>query len=155
MGRAVQHFSDQLIGIRSGAIAPGVIDTVRVEQQGERVPIGRVAQTCSDHGRVTVRPHNPQMLGSIDRALKQAGFNSFIASRTEVAVCSSPLSGEQRAKVIAHVRRLAEEAKVAVRNLRRKARQRLAEDAEEKVQELTDEAIDRIERLRDGKIRAL
>jgi ribosome recycling factor len=95
------------------------------------------------------------MLGSIDRALKQAGFSSFIASRTEVAVCSSPLSGEQRAKVIAHVRRLAEDAKVAVRNLRRKARQRLGPEADDRVQEMTDEAIGRIERLRDGKIRAL
>src|SRR5262249_49801746 len=84
-----------------------------------------------------------------------AGFSSSIASRTEVAVCSSPLSGEQRARVIAHVRRLAEDAKVAVRNLRKKARQRLGPEADDQVQELTGEPVGRSERLRDGKIRAL
>jgi ribosome recycling factor len=159
MDRSVNFFADQLIGIRSGVISPGVIDTVRVEYHGTRVPISHVAMTASDQRRVMVQPYDPQMLGTIDQALKQAGFNAYISSKTQVVISFSALSGEQRARVIAHVGRLAEEAKVAVRNIRRKARQKLTREelmeAEGALQQMTDEAIERIEELKQSKLRSL
>jgi ribosome recycling factor len=159
MDRAVDFFAGQLIGIRSGVISPGVIDTVRVEYHGTRVPICHIAMTASDQSRVMIQPYDPQMLGAIVRALRQAGFNAHIHSKSQVVISFSVLSGEQRARVIAHVGRLAEEAKVAVRNIRRKARQKLSrEDVKEfdgALQQMTDDAIERVEELKQHKLRSL
>src|SRR5262249_27044496 len=116
MDKAVGFFADQLVGIRSGVISPGVIDTVRAEYHEAKVPISHIAVTACDQSRVMVQPYDRQMLGTVQKALKQAGFNAYIFSRTQVVISFSALSGEQRAKVIAHVSRLAEEAKVSVRN---------------------------------------
>jgi ribosome recycling factor len=120
MDKAVGYFADQLVGIRSGIISPGVIDTVRVEYHGTKVPVSHIAITASDQNRVLIQPHAPEMLAPINQALKQVGFNAYIFSKTQIVISFSALSGEQRAKVIAHVRRLAEDAKVAVRNVRKK-----------------------------------
>jgi len=159
MDRSVTFFVEQLIGIRSGVIAPGVIDTVRVEYDGTRVPVSHVAMTASDHSRVRVQPYDPQMLGAIDKALRQAGFNAYVCSKTHVVTSFSALSGEQRARVASHVGRLAEEAKVAVRNIRKKARQKLPWEelkaSDVLLQEMTDQAIDRIEQLKQRKLSSL
>jgi ribosome recycling factor len=159
MDKAVGFFADQMIGIRSGTISPGVIDTVRVEHYGTSVPISHVAVTASDQSRVMVRPHDPQLLGAVEKALKRAGFSAHLFSKTQVVVPFSALSGGQRAKVIDHVDRLAEEAKVAVRNVRRKYRQSLAKEgrreSEGVLQGMTDEAIGRIEGLRESKLHSM
>jgi ribosome recycling factor len=159
MEKAVGFFADQLIGIRSGAVSPGVIDTVRVEYYGSTVPISHVAATASDQSRVIVRPHDPRRLGAVEKALKQAGFSAHLLSKTQVVVPFSALSGEQRARVIDHVNRLAEEAKVAVRNVRRKYRQNLAKEdrreSEGVLQGMTDEAIGRIEELGESKLHSM
>src|SRR4051812_15835858 len=94
MARTVDLFAEQLVGIRSGVISPGVIDTVRVEYHGTRVPVSHIAMTASDQRRVMVQAYDPQMLGTIDKALKQAGFNAYLFSKTQVVVCFSALSGE-------------------------------------------------------------
>jgi ribosome recycling factor len=158
LGRAVRHFADQIL-IGSGVISPGVLDTVRVAHDGGKSPLSRLAVTAWDQGRVTVQPHDPRMLGRINQALQQAGFRSFLFSKTQVVVPFCPLSGEERARVIAHVNRLAEEARVAVRNVRKKVRQKLdrveRKDLERALQELTDDAIGRIEALKEGKLRSL
>jgi ribosome recycling factor len=159
MGKCVDFFADQLIGIRSGVISPAVMDTVRVDYRGTRVPVSHIATTFSDQSRVLVQPHDPQMLGAIDKALKQAGFNAYVFSRTQVVIPYSPLSGEQRARVTAHVGRLAEEAKVAVRNIRKKARQKLAREGGKRsecvLQQMTDQTVERIEALKQSKLSSL
>jgi ribosome recycling factor len=159
IAKCVHFFAEQLIGIRSGVISPGVMDTVRVEYQGTSVPISHVATTFSDHSRVMVQPYDPQMLGTIDKALKQAGFNAYLFSKTQVVISYSALSGEQRARVIAHIGRLAEEAKVAVRNVRKKVRQKLAreelKESDSVLQQMTDQAIERIEELKQSKLSSL
>jgi ribosome recycling factor len=155
MGKCVGFFADQLIGIRSSVISPSVIDTVRVEYQGTRVPVSHIATTFSDQCRVLVQPHDPQMLGTIDKALKQAGFNAYVFSRTQVVISFSVLSGEQRARVTAHIGRLAEAAKVAVRNVRKKLAREGGKESEAALQQMTNQAVERIEGLKQGKLRSL
>jgi ribosome recycling factor len=159
MDRSVDFFAEQLVGIRSGVISPGVLDTVRVPYHGAASPLAHVALTSSDQSRVVVQPHDPEMLGAVEAALRQAGFNACVLSKRQVVVSFSALSGEQRARVVAHVGRLAEEAKVAVRNVRRKARQQFTreelKEADGLLQEMTDQAVRRIEGLKQAKLRSL
>lgn len=148
MAKVVEYFAEQLKTIQYGTISPGIIDTVRVNT----VPIKHLGWTTSDSKRVIVQPHDPQMLGAIDAALKQAGFNSYVFSKTQVVVSVSALSGEQREKVKLQIGRLAEEARVAVRNVRRKHR---TKDNDKPLQQLTDKAIGQIDTLASNKVKAL
>lgn len=159
MERAVRHFADQLIGIRHGAIGPGVIDTVRAECDGQLLPIQHVAWVQADGQRILVQPFDPRWLGAISAALTQAGFNAYIYSKTQVVVSVNPLSGQQRHLVKRQIAKLAEEAKVAVRNIRRKVRQHSGREEltqiDEALQRLTDEMIAKIDRLAEAKVASL
>lgn len=168
MDKTINVLVDQLTGIHYGVISPGVIDTVRVDCYNQKMPIKCIAQTSCDQNRVSVTPYDTTLLGSIDKALKQAGFNSYIFSKTQVVVTFSTLSGAEREKVKDHIRKLAEDARVAIRNCRKKARQahekdfkyrRVSNDTTEKfeksLQQLTDQKIEEIDGILTRKLAAL
>lgn len=151
MEKALQLLYDSLLGIRSGAVTPGYVDTFRVPYYGQQVPIKHVASTSSERNLVVIRPHDPALMGSIQTALKDAGFNAYIFSKTTVAVSVPPLNGQDRERVKTQIRKLGEEAKVSIRNIRRTARagidKALPEDErkviEAQIQRATDEAVAR------------
>lgn len=154
MEKAVQFFSDQLVGVRWGTVTPALVDSVKADYYGQKTLIGHLAHTRPDQGRIVVNAHDPQAVGSINTALRQAGFNSYVFSKTAVVVSVPPPSGDEKKKVQAHIAKLAEEAKVSVRNIRKKVRQH-AEDVkqvEKSLQTLTDEAIKQIEQIAQDKI---
>lgn len=159
MSKAVEFFQDQIRSIRFGCITPGVIDTVRVECYEQKLPIQQIAWTASQKNRITVTPYDFQLLGAIDRALRKEGFNSYVFSKTQVVVNLPPISGEDREKVISLVSKTGEEARVSIRNIRKKFRQGLAKDELQQVdkalQTLTDEKIMEIDLLIEDKINSL
>lgn len=159
MSKAVDFFQDQIRSIRFGCITPGVIDTVRVECYEQKLPIQQIAWTASQKTRITVTPYDPQLLGAIDRALKKEGFNSYVFSKTQVVINLPPISGEDREKVISLVSKAGEEARVAIRNVRKKFRQGLTKDNLQRIdkalQTLTDEKIMEIDLLIEDKINSL
>ncbi len=162
MQKTVEHFAEQLIGIRYGIPTCGLIDTIKVDYHGQMTPIKHMAQTIPQAGRIAVVPYDPTVLGAVDKALKAAGFNSYVFSKTTVAINLPKFAGgADRDRVIAQVRKLEEEAKVAIRNIRKKARQQLdlPEDelkkAEKELQVSTDSSISQIAALAAKKIKEL
>ncbi len=168
MDKTVQMFSNQLFGIRVGIISPQVIDTVKVEYHGQKVPIGHVAGFKCDKQRICIEPYDTQLLGPIVSACKASGFNAYIFSKTQAVVSYNALSGKEREKVINQVRHLAEEARVAVRNIRKKARQAQEKDhkhlkiskdeitsIDKPLQKLTDDSIGRINSILEDKLASL
>src|SRR5262249_27324209 len=163
MHKAVRLLKDSLIGIRSGGITANVLDTVRVEYDGQLTPIKHLAQTIDGQGKVLITPYDPSLLGAIVAALMARGFNAYVFSKSSVAVSASPLSGEQREQVQAQVRRLGEEARISVRGVRRRARQKLDSKLprderrrlEAEIDRLTDEAIGEIDRIVEAKLASL
>src|SRR5262249_5174197 len=146
MAGPVRHFAEQLIGIRHGVVSPGLIDTVRVEIDGQKVPVKQLAWVTCDGNRIVIQAHDPrESLAAIDNALKQAGFNSYVFSMTRGGVGVTPLGGEEREKVKKQIARLAEEARTSARNVRKRLRQRRAKPAltaiDPPLQKLTDEMI--------------
>jgi ribosome recycling factor len=160
MDKSLRHFQDQLTAIRWGSITPSVIDSVRVCYHGQPTPIGHLAHTMRDDNRIAVKPFDPQLLGDIDRSLKAAGFHSYIYSKTTVVVNTPKVHNQaERDQVIAHVRKLAEEARVAIRNIRRKIRQKVSKGdmplMDKPLQAKTDEYIATIDRLVEVKVASL
>jgi len=159
MAKAVEFFQDQIRSIRYGRITSGVIDTVRVECYEQKLPIKQIAWTVSQKNRISVTPYDPHLLSAIDRALKRDGFNSYVFSKTQVMINLPPISGEDREKVIAMVSKTGEEAKVAIRNVRKKFRQSLTKDeiqqVDKELQFLTDKKILEIDFLIEEKVDSL
>ena len=147
MDKAVEFFRDQLRGMRYGEISTGLIDTIRVEAYEQKLPLKQIAWTAQDKNRILVTPYDVALLGAVDRALRAEGFNSYVFSKTQVVVSCPVRSGEDRERVIQQINKLAEEARVVIRNIRKKVRQKSEEDIDKPLQKLTDEKINEINGL--------
>jgi ribosome recycling factor len=155
MRKAVAHLADQLRGIRPGTVSPGFVESFRVGVGGGSVPLVRIASVAVQGDRIIVRPFDPRHVPAVVKSLTEAGLSAYALDPRTVAVGVPPVSGEQRAEMARHVRKLGEEAKVAVRIVRQDARkevERTGRGSLRVVQEATDEAVDEIDRLVKAKV---
>lgn len=159
MNHTVEQLRSSLIGIRGSTIAPSLVETVRVEFCGQLVSIKQVSSIAKVSAGISIFAYDPQMAGVINKALLAANFKSYLFSPKCVMVPVPPMSGEQRKEIIKHLRRLAEDAKVAIRNLRKKFRQTLTKDelssVDKELQLLTDTSIANIDAVIEDRIQKL
>ncbi len=158
MQKSVRHLAEQLSGIRPGTLSIGFLETFRVPIPGTTLTLGRLATITRQGDRLLVRPHDRSAVPSFVKALADARLNAYALDPTTVAVSVPPVSGEQRAEIGRHVKKLGEEAKVAVRSIRQDARKQIAargRGSERAVQEVTDNAVTEIERLVKQKLAVL
>jgi ribosome recycling factor len=154
MQRTVRHLAEQLAGIRPGTLSVGFIDTLRVSVRGNTIPLGKLAAVTSQGDRMVITPFDPATVPSIVKALSDARLNAYALNPRAVCVSIPPVSVEQRAEMGRHVKKLGEEAKIAVRSIRQEARKQIAargRGSERAVQEATDAAVAEIDRLVKGK----
>jgi len=166
MARSIEAFKTELQKIRTGRAHPGLLDQVQVEYYGSQVPISQVANvTLIDARTIGVQPWEKGMGAKIEKAIRESGLGLNPASQGDlVRVPMPPLTEERRKELTKVVRHAGEEAKVAVRNLRRDANEHLkkllkdklaTEDderrAQDDVQKLTDRTIAEVDRLVHGK----
>jgi ribosome recycling factor len=152
MEKAVDVFRHALTGIRTGRANPGLVDSLRVEVYGAPSPIKAVASVgAPEPNQIVVRPFDPGTIKDIEKAIQASdlGFNPQSDGRV-IRITIPPLSTDVRRKMTARIKELAEEARVAIRNVRRDANKAadtdqadggLTEDdcetCKEEVQELT------------------
>jgi ribosome recycling factor len=166
MARSVEAFKVELQKIRTGRAHPGLLDQVHVDYYGSMVPISQVANvTLIDARTISVQPWEKGMGAKIDKAIRESDLGLNPATQGDLLrVPMPPLTEERRKELTKVVRHAGEEAKVAVRNLRRDANEHLkkllkdklaTEDderrAQDDVQKLTDRTIAEIDRLVHGK----
>lgn len=150
MQRTVRHLAEQLAGIRPGSLSVGFLETFKVASHGNSTPLGRLAVVASQGDRLIVTPFDPASGPAIVKALTEARLNAYALNPRAVCVSVPPISGEQRTEMARHIKKLGEEAKIAVRALRQDARKQIAargRGSERAVQEATDAAVAEIERL--------
>ncbi|RUL87142.1 ribosome-recycling factor [Tautonia sociabilis] len=155
MNTAVRLLAEQLAGIRTGTVDAGLVSSVRASVRGNSVPVGRIASVSGRGDRLVVRPFDPADVPAIVRALAEAKLSAYALDPSAIAVSVPPISGEQKREVARHVRKLGEEAKVAVRMIRQDARKQIAargRGSERAVQEATDAAVAEIDRLVAAKV---
>ena len=150
MQKAVRHLAESLDGIRAGTLSVGFVETFRVAVHGNSIALGKMSGVTRQGDRVVVTPFDPANIFAVVRALTEARLNAYALDPRRVAVGVPPVSGEQRQELARHVKKLGDEAKVAVRMIRQDARKQIAvrgRGSERAVQEETDAAVDEIERL--------
>jgi ribosome recycling factor len=159
MNKTVENLSDSIVGIRGSTITVGVVDTIKVSYHGQLQPIKHIAYTGKNGDAIFIDPYEPELTNQIAKVLKEAGFSAYAFSKTRVVVSVPPPSGDQRKSTIAHLRKLGEEAKIAIRNVRKKQRQQLEKESlvieDKKIQEITDSNIAEIDLIIEGKIKSL
>ncbi len=152
MEKAIRKLKGDLAGIRTGRANPGLVDSLRVEVYGSSVPIKQVASVgAPEPNQIVIRPYDPGTLKDIEKAIQTSdlGFNPQNDGRL-IRLVVPPLSTEVRRKMVGRVKELAEETKVAIRNVRRDGNKQadqgekdkdFSEDdrdqAKEEIQELT------------------
>ena len=121
MEKAIRKLKGDLAGIRTGRANPGLVDSLRVEVYGSAVPIKQIASVgAPEPNQIVIRPYDPGTLKDIEKAIQTSdlGFNPQNDGRL-IRLNVPPLSTEVRRKMVGRIKELAEEAKVAVRNIRR------------------------------------
>lgn len=142
MEKAIAVLKHALAGIRTGRANPGLVDSLRVEAYGTLVPIKQLATVgAPEPTQIVIRPFDPATIKEIEKAIRSSdlGFNPQSDGRL-IRVNVPPLSMEVRRKMVARVRELLEEAKVAIRNIRRDANK--AADQAEKEKTLSEDERD-------------
>lgn len=162
MQKSVEAFKHELAKIRTGRAHPGLLDQVHVDYYGSMVPISQVANvTLIDARTIGVQPWEKGMGAKIEKAIRESDLGLNPAAQGDVLRVPMPaLTEERRRELTKVVRHAGEEAKVAVRNLRREANEqakRLLKDkaitedderrSQDEVQKLTDRTVAEIDKL--------
>jgi ribosome recycling factor len=139
MEKAVDVFKHSLAGIRTGRANPGLVDSLRVEVYGAATPMKSVAQVgAPEPTQIVIRPFDPSTIKDIEKAIRSSdlGLNPQNDGRV-IRINIPPLSTDVRRKLVARIKDLSEEAKVAIRNVRRDGNK--AADQEQKDKILTED----------------
>ncbi|MBX9715801.1 MAG: ribosome recycling factor [Burkholderiaceae bacterium] len=162
MSRSVEAFKNELHKIRTGRAHPGILDQVHVDYYGSPVPISQVANvSLLDARTISVQPWEKGMGAKIEKAIRESDLGLNPSSQGDLIRVPMPaLSEERRRDLTKIVRNAGEDARIAVRNLRRDANdhaKRLLKDKEisedderrslDEMQKLTDRTIAEIDRL--------
>jgi ribosome recycling factor len=166
MAKSIEAFKNELHKIRTGRAHPGLLDQVQVDYYGSNVPISQVANvTLLDARTISVQPWEKGMGAKIEKAIRESGLGLNPSAQGELLRVPMPALTEERRKELTKiVRHAGEEAKIAVRSVRRDANDQLkkllkdkaaTEDeerrAQDDVQQLTNRTIAEIDRLVQGK----
>ena len=166
MQQSIEAFKNALTRVRTGRANPQLLDTVHVDYYGSMVPLSQVANlTLIDARTIGVAPWEKGMGAKIEKAIRESDLGLNPSSQGDlIRVPMPPMSEERRKELTKVVKSAAEDAKVAVRNLRRDANEhakRLLKDKEitededrrsqDDVQKLTDKYIAEIDKLVQGK----
>jgi ribosome recycling factor len=166
MARSIESFKGELHKIRTGRAHPGILDQVQVDYYGSMVPISQVANvSLLDARTISVQPWEKGMGAKIEKAIRESDLGLNPATQGDLLRVPMPALNEERRKELTKVvRNAGEDAKVAVRNLRRDGNEHakkllkekeISEDDERRslddLQKLTDRTIAEVDRLVTGK----
>lgn len=160
MQKAIDYLIDELAAIRAGRANPAILNKITVEYYGVQTPLNQVGAISVPEARqILVTPWDRSLLGEITKAIQVAdiGVNP-INDGNGVRLTFPELNEERRKQIVKEVKALGEDAKVAIRNVRRdgiddakklKNDGKMTEDelkgAEEKIQKITDKYTDKVD----------
>jgi ribosome recycling factor len=162
MGRSIESFKNELQKIRTGRAHPGMLDQIHVDYYGSPVPLSQVAQlSLLDARTIGVQPWEKPMISKVEKAIRESDLGLNPSTTGEIIRVPMPALTEERRKDLTKVvKGLGEDAKVAVRNLRREANEHgkkllkdkeITEDDERRlmddIQKLTDRTISDVDKL--------
>ncbi len=143
MEKALDVFRNDLKSARTGRASPQMLDALRVDNYGTMSPIRDVASvTCPDAASIVIKPYAADSLKEIEKAIRSSDLGLAPNNDGKVIRLSvPPMSGDQRKKIVAQVKKSAEAAKVSCRNIRRDGNKHY--DDAEKAKTMTEDDRDK------------
>jgi len=162
MDQTIDGMRKELAKMRTGRASTALIEGIMVEYYGSRTPLNQVAALSVPESRLLViQPYDRSVMQAVEKAILQSDLGLTPINDGKVIRVPIPeLTEERRKELVRHVRKVAEEYRVSVRNHRRDANERLkkmqkekqipedeARSTQDRVQKLTDEAIEKLDKL--------
>ncbi len=146
MHKVVVHLQDQFGAVRTGRATPALVEKLRVDYYGSEVPLQQLAGFSVPEARVlVVAPYDKGALKAIEKAIQASDLGVNPSNDGAVIRLTFPeLTTDRRKELVKVVKKLAEDARVAVRNVRRSIRQELEHQAKDG--EISDDELTRIEK---------
>lgn len=162
MGKSVAHLEADYAAVRAGRANPAVLDKVLVDYYGTPTPINQLAAVSVTEARtLTIQPWDASVIKKIEKAIQtsEIGINPQCDGKI-IRMIFPPLTEDRRKEIVKDVAKMGEEAKIAIRSIRRDAMDKIkamkkaseiTEDeekqAEKKIQDMTDAHIKSIDKL--------
>jgi ribosome recycling factor len=170
MEKAIESLKREFSRVRTGRASVSLLDGIRVQYYGSLVPLNQVASIAVPESRqITIQPWDIKAIGDIEKAIlkSELGLNPVNDGKI-IRISIPPLSEERRRDLVKVIKKMAEESKVALRNLRRefnevlkeqKKDKAIAEDeffkGQEEIQKITNEYIEKVDRISEEKEREI
>jgi ribosome recycling factor len=160
MRKTLEMLMQELSGIRTGKASPALLDSLRVNYYGSMVPVKQVANvSVPDPRMITIQPWDRGLVPEIEKAIRasELGLNPQNDGGL-IRLPIPPLTEERRKDLVKVVKRIGEDSKVAMRNVRRDANDKIKKlekehelseddmrDKQDEIQKLTDQFVHRVE----------
>ena len=166
MEKAINAYSERLAEVRAGRANPAILNKVKIDYYGTPTPVSQVAGISVPEARlIVIQPWDASVLKEIEKAILAADIGINPNNDGKVIRLAFPeLNEERRKEIVKDIKKMAEEAKVVIRNARRdgideaKSKQKdgeITEDelkqAENEIQKMTDKSIEEIDSILDKK----
>ncbi len=166
MGKSIEATRHELATVRTGRASPHLLDRVHVDYYGTSTPLKQIANVAATEARLlTITPYDKSAIRQMEKAIMESDLGLTPSNDGNVIRLTIPeLTEERRKELVRVVRGIAEDGRVAIRNIRRDCMHDLRElktegevgkdeehRAEEELQKLTDAKIAEIEQLLKGK----
>ncbi|MCX7797281.1 MAG: ribosome recycling factor [Melioribacter sp.] len=162
MDKTIETFRNEIAKIRTGKATTALLDGIKVEYYGTMTPLNQVGNlSVIDAHTISITPWDKSMVSVIEKAIltSDLGLNP-VSDGTNIKVPIPPLTEERRKELVKLVKKFGEDAKIAIRNVRRDANDHLKKmeknkeltedelkEAEKEVQKITDDHIAKIDEI--------
>ena len=160
MEKTISNLKDRLTNIRAGRANPSMLDPVRVDYYGAETPLNQLANISVPEARkLQVKPYDKSILSEIEKAIYEANLGLTPNNTGDMIFISIPeLTEDRRKELVKQAKAMAEEAKVALRNIRQEDNDKikkaeLPEDEEKLYLEDVQELINKYNKIVDEKIK--
>lgn len=161
MNKGIEVLRKEFAALRTGRASLGILEGIMVDYYGAPTPLNQVANLAvPDPRTITIQPWEPKMLGEIEKAILKSDVGITPSNDGKlIRLGIPPLTEERRQQIVKHAKKLAEDARVAIRNIRRdvndeikkKSKDKSAHVSEDETKKLQDE----IQKTTDNYIRKI
>ena len=156
MSKTVNVLREQFSGIRTGKASPSLVANVKVLYYGNHTALKEIANISTPEARlITIKPHDPSVLSEIEKAILAANLGvTPINDGRLIRVPIPELNQERRAELTKVAKRMSEEGRIAIRNVRRDANEHIKRLQKEGTitEDERDEALGKVQKDTDGRI---
>ncbi len=158
MKKAVEKFKDELASIRTGRASVGLVENIKVDYYGAEMPLKQIASiTTPEPSQILIQAWDQNAVPAIEKALQEANLGANPQTEGNlIRLILPPMTEERRKEIVKMLGKMAEEARIAIRNIRRDDKERIEDLKKEGFSEdEVKKALDQLQKITDKYIKQI